>query len=81
MAILARVVSFTMAGIAAIAMSCSAPAAAEYPNMTIRFGDVGNRNFGYYQGMVAFKDEVESKSGGRIKVDRKSTRLNSSHIL
>jgi tripartite ATP-independent transporter DctP family solute receptor len=69
MAILARVVSFTMAGIAAIAMSCGAPVAAEYPNMTIRFGDVGNRNFGYYQGMVAFKDEVESKSGGRIKVE------------
>ena len=43
--------------------------AADYPDMTIKFGDVINRNFGYYQGMVAFKDEIEKRSGGKIKVE------------
>ncbi len=47
-----------------------APAwAADYPEMTIKFADVINRNFGYYQGMVALKNEVETKSGGKIKVE------------
>lgn len=43
--------------------------AADYPAMTIKFGDVINRNFGYYQGMVAFKEEIEKKTGGKIKVE------------
>ncbi|MGE0314341.1 MAG: TRAP transporter substrate-binding protein [Lautropia sp.] len=43
--------------------------AADYPSMNIRFGDVINRNFGYYQGMLAFKAEVEKRSGGKIKVE------------
>lgn len=44
-------------------------AAADYPNMTIKFGDIISRNFGYYQGVVAFKEQIEKRSGGRIKVD------------
>jgi tripartite ATP-independent transporter DctP family solute receptor len=51
------------------ALFAGAPHAADYPSMTIRFGDVGNRNFGYYQGMVAFKNEVEAKTDGKIKVE------------
>jgi len=43
--------------------------AADYPAMTIKFGDVINRNFGYYHGMVAFKDEIEKRTGGKIKVE------------
>ncbi len=43
--------------------------AADYPSMTIRFGDIVNRNFGYYQGIVAFKNDIEAKTGGKIKVD------------
>src|SRR3984957_16808768 len=46
-----------------------AAAAADYPSATIRFADVINRNFGYYQGMLAFKKAVEERSGGRIKVE------------
>ena len=43
--------------------------AADYPAMTIKFADIINRNFGYYQGIVAFKAEIEQRSGGRIKVE------------
>ncbi len=43
--------------------------AADYPSMNIKFGDVINRNFGYYQGMLAFKTEVEKRTGGKIKVE------------
>ena len=53
---------------AAIAPSQSSYAA-DYPEMTIKFGDVINRNFGYYHGMVAFKGEIEKRTGGRIKVE------------
>lgn len=49
--------------------STHSAAAPNYPAMTIKFGDVINRNFGYYQGMVAFKDEIEKRSGGKIKVE------------
>ena len=61
---LAIVTAFT-----AGALSPGFSGAADYPAMTIRFGDVINRNFGYYQGMVAFKDEIEKKTGGKIKVE------------
>ena len=50
------------------AFAGTAPAQ-DYPSMTIKFGDLLNRNFGYYQGIAAFKEEVEKKSGGKIKVD------------
>ena len=43
--------------------------AQDYPAMTIKFGDLLNRNFGYYQGIAAFKEDVEKRSGGKIKVD------------
>jgi tripartite ATP-independent transporter DctP family solute receptor len=69
MATIARAALYAAAGIAAVALLGGPLQAAEYPNMTIRFGDVGNRNFGYYQGMVAFKEEVEAKTGGKIKVE------------
>jgi tripartite ATP-independent transporter DctP family solute receptor len=69
MATIARAASYAAAGIAAVALLGGPLQAAEYPSMTIRFGDVGNRNFGYYQGMVAFKEEVEAKTGGKIKVE------------
>ena len=68
MALIARAASYAAAGIA-VALLGGSLQAAEYASMTIRFGDVGNRNFGYYQGMVAFKEEVEGKSGGKIKVE------------
>lgn len=58
-----------MTGVALAGVLTSAAAAADYPAMTIKFADVINRNFGYYQGMVALKTEVESKSGGKIKVE------------
>lgn len=61
-----------LAVLAALAAGALPPApshAADYPAMTIKFGDVINRNFGYYQGMVAFKDEIEKKTGGKIKVE------------
>lgn len=60
-----------IAGLVMAVLAAGAPAAgaADYPQMTIKFADVINRNFGYYQGMVALKNEVESKSGGRIKVE------------
>jgi len=57
------------AAAAALVLAGSAVRAAEYPEMTIKFGDIINRNFGYYQGMLAFKAEVEKQSGGRIKVE------------
>jgi tripartite ATP-independent transporter DctP family solute receptor len=41
----------------------------DYPAMTIKFGDLLNRNFGYYQGIVAFKTEIEKRSAGKIKVE------------
>src|SRR5262245_14437082 len=69
MAFIARAASYAAAGIAAVALMGGSLQAADYPSMTIRFGDVGNRNFGYYQGMVAFKEEIESKTGGKIKVE------------
>jgi tripartite ATP-independent transporter DctP family solute receptor len=69
MTVFMRLLSCTVASVAAIAVTCGAVRAADYPSMTIRFGDVGNRNFGYYQGMVAFKNEVEEKTGGKIKVE------------
>lgn len=53
-----------------MAVGTGGPALAqEYPQMTIKFGDLLNRNFGYYQGIAAFKAEVEKRTGGRIKVD------------
>jgi len=61
---LAIVTAFT-----AGALSPGLAGAADYPAMTIKFGDVINRNFGYYQGMVAFKDDIEKKTGGKIKVE------------
>jgi tripartite ATP-independent transporter DctP family solute receptor len=68
MAIITRAIGFA-AGFVALAVLVGSVQAADYPSMTIRFGDVGNRNFGYYQGMVAFKNEVEAKTGGKIKVE------------
>jgi tripartite ATP-independent transporter DctP family solute receptor len=53
---------------AALLLPLAAPAA-DYPDMTIKFGDIINRNFGYYQGMLAFKAEIEKRSGGKIKVE------------
>jgi len=58
-----------MTGVALAVLLASAADAADYPAMTIKFADVINRNFGYYQGIVALKNEVESKSGGKIKVE------------
>ncbi len=43
--------------------------AADYPTMTIKFGDIVTHNFGYYHGMVAFKQAIEEQTGGKIKVD------------
>ena len=40
-----------------------------YPEMTIKFGDLLNRNFGYYHGIAGFKDEIEKRTAGRIKVE------------
>src|SRR3954453_21011992 len=68
MAIIMRAIGFAV-GIVSFALLGSSLQAADYPSMTIRFGDVGNRNFGYYQGMVAFKNEVEAKTDGKIKVE------------
>jgi tripartite ATP-independent transporter DctP family solute receptor len=66
--------SFFRALIAAMAaglglLASAGAGAADYPDMTIKFGDIINRNFGYYQGMVAFKAEIEKRSGGKIKVE------------
>jgi tripartite ATP-independent transporter DctP family solute receptor len=59
-----------LAGLLALGALTAGPAAAQdYPQMTIKFGDLLNRNFGYYQGVAAFKEEVEKRTGGRIKVD------------
>jgi TRAP-type transport system periplasmic protein len=60
---------FVVAGATALAQLSTPTIAADYPAMTIRFGDVVNRNFGYYQGMVAFKDEIEKRTEGKIKVE------------
>ena len=60
---------FALAGAGALAWLSTLAAAADYPAMTIKFGDVVNRNFGYYQGMVAFKNEIEKRTDGKIKVD------------
>lgn len=60
------------AWIAGLALATFLPVpteAADYRSMTIKFADVINRNFGYYHGMVALKNEVEKKSGGKIKVE------------
>ena len=54
---------------AALIANAGPAMAADYPAMTIKFGDVVNRNFGYYKGMEAFKAEIERASGGKIKVD------------
>jgi tripartite ATP-independent transporter DctP family solute receptor len=68
MKIMAWAKHLTLAGLAAWTFSASA-LAADYPAMTIKFADIINRNFGYYQGMLAFKAEVEQRSGGKIKVE------------
>jgi tripartite ATP-independent transporter DctP family solute receptor len=49
--------------------STHSAAAPDYPAMTIKFGDIISRNFGYYQGIVAFKEQIEKRSGDRIKVE------------
>ncbi len=57
---------------ASLGLSAAIPSAVraqDYPTMTIKFGDLLNRNFGYYQGILAFKNEVEQRTGGRIKID------------
>lgn len=69
MTIFAQTARSLAVGLAATILAAGSLHAAEYPDMTIRFGDVANKSFGYYQGMVAFKNEVESKSGGHIKVE------------
>jgi len=43
--------------------------AADYPEMTLKFGDILNRNFAYYAAIDAFKKEIEARSDGKIKVD------------
>lgn len=58
-----------MTGVALAVLLTSAADAADFPAMTIKFADVINRNFGYYQGMLALKREVETLSGGKIKVE------------
>lgn len=63
------VVRWLIGAMAAVVLCAEVPGAAEYPAMTIKFADVINRNFGYYQGMVTLKSEVESKSGGKITVE------------
>jgi tripartite ATP-independent transporter DctP family solute receptor len=56
----------TLCALPLLALTASA---ADYQPSTIRFADVINRNFGYYQGMLAFKKAVEERSGGKIKVE------------
>ena len=66
------IVTRRMLGMAAAIFVALVPLGAQaqdYPKMTIRFADIINRNFGYYQGMAAFKKEVEERSGGNITVD------------
>lgn len=53
----------------ALLASSHGAAAPDYPSMTIKFGDILTRNFGYYQGILAFKEQIEKRTGGRIKVD------------
>jgi tripartite ATP-independent transporter DctP family solute receptor len=60
LAVLAALGVMTAAGVAK---------AQNYPEMTIKFGDVVNHNFAYYQGILAFKKELAEKSNGKIKVD------------
>lgn len=69
MTIQARWTTTGFAAAAAMMVLGSAGQAADYPSMTIRFGDIINRNFGYYHGMVAFKNDIEAKSGGKIKIE------------
>jgi hypothetical protein len=47
MAIIMRAIGFAV-GIVSFALLAGSTQAADYPSTTIRFGDVGNRNFGYY---------------------------------
>lgn len=62
--------SLVAAFAAGAAMLLQSPVfAADYPDMTIKFGDIINRNFGYYHGMVAFKAEIEKRSAGKIKIE------------
>lgn len=53
----------------AVAATPLAASAQEYPDMTIKFGDVVTRTFAYYQGIEAFKKELAEKSKGKIKVE------------
>jgi tripartite ATP-independent transporter DctP family solute receptor len=55
-----------LSALAAMPLSVQAQ---DYPEMTIKFGDVVNHNFAYYQGIVAFKNELAEKSKGKIKVE------------
>ena len=51
------IVTRRMLGMAAAVFVALVPLGAQaqdYPKMTIRFADIINRNFGYYQGMAAF---------------------------
>ena len=57
------------AGLSFVLLAMSSAVAQDYPQMTIKFGDLVNRNFGYYQGIVAFKDEIEKRTAGRIKIE------------
>jgi tripartite ATP-independent transporter DctP family solute receptor len=68
MRIVTGMTCLVLAGVATVAGGHPA-SAAEYPQMTIKFADIINRNFGYYQGMLAFKSEIEKRSAGRIKLD------------
>jgi len=52
---------------AALAMPVIAKAQ-NYPDMTIKFGDVVSHNFAYYQGILAFQKRLAEKSNGKIKV-------------
>lgn len=60
---------FTVLTVLAVGASPIATSAQEYPEMTIKFGDVVTRTFAYYQGIEAFKKELAEKSKGKIKVE------------
>ncbi|MEO7404115.1 MAG: hypothetical protein ABIU95_10645, partial [Burkholderiales bacterium] len=64
-----RGMGFLGAALAIAFCTIGAACAQEYPQMTIKFGDLLNRNFGYYQGIAAFKEEIEKRTAGRIKID------------
>lgn len=57
------------AALAATALAGFPVRAQDFPQMSIKVGDLLNRNFGYYQGLVAFKSEVEKRSAGRIQIE------------